>query len=67
MDNINQIERLHYAKICGERTLFYDFNINNSPLKSENLKHKSHRASFSTSVFFSEAAPKNYTRNCKIS
>ena len=37
MDNIIQIERLRYAKICGERTLFHDL-INNCLGKSENLK-----------------------------
>ena len=37
MDNIIQIERLRYMKICGERTLFHDL-INNCPGKSENMK-----------------------------
>ena len=36
-DNIVQIERLFYAKICGERRLFHDF-INICPGKSKNLK-----------------------------
>ena len=39
MDNITQIERLRYAKICTERTLFHDL-INNCPWKSENLKQQ---------------------------
>ena len=34
-----QIGRLHYAKICGERTLFHDL-INNCPRKSENIKRR---------------------------
>ena len=37
MKNIVQIERLHYAKIYGERTLFHDLT-NNCSGKSENLK-----------------------------
>ena len=37
MDNIIQIERLLYAKICGERRLFHDIT-NNCPGKCENLK-----------------------------
>ena len=32
-----QIEKLCYAKICGERTLFHDF-VNNCPGKIENLR-----------------------------
>ena len=53
MDNIIQIEKLHYAKISGERTLLHDLT-NNCPGKSEN------------SVFCKEAAPpppkkKNYS------
>ena len=44
MDNIIQIEKLHYAKISGERTLLHDLT-NNCPGKSEN------------SVFCKEAAP----------
>ena len=37
MDNIVQIERLSYAKICGEKRLFYDL-INTCPGKRKNLK-----------------------------
>ena len=37
MDNIIQIERLRYAKLYGERTLFLE-SINNCPGKSENMK-----------------------------
>ena len=37
MDNIIQIERIHYAKICGERRLFQGL-INNCPGKCESLK-----------------------------
>ena len=39
MDNIIQIKRLRYTKICGERRLFHDL-LNNCPGKSENLKLK---------------------------
>ena len=39
MDNIIQIGRLRYAKICGERTLFHDL-INNCPRKSEKIKRR---------------------------
>ena len=40
MGNIIQIERLRYAKICGERRLEIKFHdlINSYPGKSENLK-----------------------------
>ena len=37
MDNIIQIERLHYEKICGKKTLLHDL-INSCHGKSENLK-----------------------------
>ena len=39
MDNIIQIERFRYAKICEERTLFHDL-INKCPGESENMKPK---------------------------
>ena len=39
MDNIIQIERLLYRKICDERTTFNDL-INNCLGKSENLKQQ---------------------------
>ena len=56
MNNIIQIERFRYVKICGERRLFRDFK-NNCPRSSENLKPKEQCAPFSIFVFFSEAAP----------
>ena len=55
MNNMIQIERFRYAKICRERTSFHDL-INNCPGKSENRNYKGHCASFSSSVFLSEAS-----------
>ena len=43
MNNIIQIERLRYAKICGERRLLQDL-INNCPGNGKNLNHKGHCA-----------------------
>ena len=39
MNNIIQIEKLRYVKICGERRLFHNL-INNCLVNSENLKPK---------------------------
>ena len=33
MDNKIQIERLRYAQICGERTLFHDLKVQSCKLK----------------------------------
>ena len=52
MDTIIKIERLRYAKICGERRLFHDLN------KSETFRVTSRP---SPPVFFSEAVPLNYS------
>ena len=51
MDNITQMERLHYVKICGESRLFPDL-IRHKGLKPHWLLHSI------LSVLFSEAAPK---------
>ena len=37
MDNVIQIEKLRYARMCGEKALFHDL-INHYLEKSENLK-----------------------------
>ena len=61
MDNINQIERLCYAKICGKKHCFmtYSYPGNRYPGKSEKLETTIVTARFSPPppVFFSEAAP----------
>ena len=55
MDNITQMERLHYVKICGESRLFPDL-IRHKGLKPHWLLHSI------LSVLFSEAAPKLFLK-----
>ena len=69
MDIIIQIERLCYAKIWGERSLFYDL-INNWPGKSGNLKPQ---GSLCTLLFllyyasFQKQSPKSYSQKVAVS
>ena len=55
MDDIVQIERNRYSKICGERRLFHDV-INIYPEKSKNLTLERSLCVLLFLCFFSEAA-----------
>ena len=58
MDNIIQIEMLHYVKIYGKRKLFYDL-INNCAGKSGDMKpQRSPRTLFLLFVLFRNSPPK---------
>ena len=64
MDNIIQTERIHYEQICGERRSeirFHDL-MNNCPGKNKNLQPQGSISPFFSSVFFSEAPTKRFSR-----
>ena len=62
MDNIIQSERLRYAKICEERTLFHGL-INNCHGKSKNLKLQgSLRVLFLLCFSFRSSPPKLFSK-----
>ena len=58
MDNIIQIERLRYAKICRERRSFHGL-INNCSSKSENLKPQGSLRTLLLFCFLFRSSPRN--------